>query len=63
VKASIKSEIFTSQFGQLEGLKVRAEWDPSINKALSFLPEAQTLEEHARVVVAQRNGVPSTTPQ
>jgi len=63
VKASIKSEIFTSQFGQLEGLKVRAEWDPSINKALGFLPEAQALEDHARVVVAERTGTRSNTPQ
>ena len=46
VKASIKSELFTSQFGQLEGLKVRAEWDPQINKALTFMPEAQALENH-----------------
>jgi carboxyl-terminal processing protease len=48
VKASIKSELFTSQFGQLEGLKVRAEWDPQISKAISFIPEAQALEEHAK---------------
>src|ERR1700723_3752983 len=33
IKESIKSELFTSQFGQLEGLKVRAEWDPQIAKA------------------------------
>jgi carboxyl-terminal processing protease len=47
VKASIKSELFTSQFGQIEGAKVRADWDPMIQKGLSFLPEAQTLEDHA----------------
>src|SRR6185312_13384674 len=38
VKASIKSELFTSQFGQSEGIRVRAEWDPQINKALTFMP-------------------------
>jgi len=38
LKASIKSELFTSQFGQMEGLKVRAGWDPQIAKALAFLP-------------------------
>jgi len=43
IKTSIRSELFTSQFGQLEGLKVRAEWDPQIAKALTFLPEAQAL--------------------
>ena len=46
IKASIKSELFTSQFGQNEGLRVRAEWDPQINKALTFMPEAQALEDH-----------------
>jgi carboxyl-terminal processing protease len=47
IKASIKSELFTSQFGQNEGLRVRAEWDPQINKALTFMPEAQALEDHS----------------
>ena len=46
VKESIKSDLFTSQFGQQEGLKVRAEWDPQIVKALTYLPQAQALEEH-----------------
>jgi carboxyl-terminal processing protease len=49
VKESIKSELFTSQFGQLEGFKVRAQWDPQIVKAITFLPEAQTLEDHSRI--------------
>ena len=47
VKESIKAELFTSQFGQNEGQKVRAEWDPQIVKALSFMPQAQALEEHS----------------
>jgi len=46
IKANIKSELFTSQFGQTEGMRVRAEWDPQIAKALTFLPEAQALEDH-----------------
>jgi len=46
VKESIKSELFTSQFGQLEGLKVRAEWDPQIAKAIGYLSAAQALEDH-----------------
>jgi carboxyl-terminal processing protease len=46
VKESIKSDLFTSQFGQVEGQKVRAEWDPQIQKALGFLPQAQALEEN-----------------
>ena len=54
----IKSEIFTSQFGQVEGLKVRAEWDPQISKALTFMPQAQALEDRlksgAKTNIAQR---------
>jgi carboxyl-terminal processing protease len=49
IKENIKRELFTSQFGQLEGLKVTAEWDPQIAKAITFLPEAQTLEDHSKV--------------
>ena len=49
IKESIKSELFISQFGQLEGLKVRAQWDPQIAKAITFLPEAQTLEDHSKL--------------
>jgi carboxyl-terminal processing protease len=49
VKANIKRELFTSQFGQLEGLKVAAEWDPQIAKAVTYLPEAQTLENNIKI--------------
>jgi carboxyl-terminal processing protease len=48
VKANIKAEIFTTQFGQAEGLKVRASWDPMISKALDYLPQAQALETAAK---------------
>ena len=44
IKANIKAELFTSQYGQLEGLKVRAQADPEVNKAMTFLPEALALE-------------------
>ncbi len=46
VKESIKAELFTSQFGQMQGQVVRAEWDPQIQKALTFMPQAQSLEEN-----------------
>jgi carboxyl-terminal processing protease len=46
IKESIKSDLFTSQFGQLEGYKVRIESDPQVQKAISFLPEAEALENH-----------------
>jgi carboxyl-terminal processing protease len=46
VKMRIKSELFTSQFGLTEGEKIRADWDPQIKKALTFMPEALALEQH-----------------
>jgi carboxyl-terminal processing protease len=54
IKANIKAEIFTSQFGQTEGLKVRAAWDPMINKAIDYLPQAQALEDRAKQTETQR---------
>lgn len=46
IKNSIKAELMTFQFGQTEGMKVRAGWDPQIQKALTYMPEALALEEH-----------------
>jgi carboxyl-terminal processing protease len=48
IKSNIKAELFTAQFGQLEGLKVRAETDPEISKALTFMPEALALEDRTK---------------
>jgi carboxyl-terminal processing protease len=45
IKSNIKAELFTSQFGQAQGLQVRAETDPEINKAVTFMPEALALED------------------
>jgi carboxyl-terminal processing protease len=53
IKGNIKAELFTAQFGQLEGLKVRVETDPEIGKAISFMPEAVALEN--RTVKSQQN--------
>jgi carboxyl-terminal processing protease len=50
LKASIKDKIVTIQFGQLQGLRTLADWDPQIQKALTFLPEAQALEDHAHKI-------------
>jgi carboxyl-terminal processing protease len=67
LKANIKKEIVTIQFGQLEGLRVMADWNPTIQKALTFLPEAQALEDHAHKVDQEkamaRNSSASTNPQ
>ena len=54
VKVNLKENIITSQFGQQQGLRVMADWDPMIQKALTFLPEAQALEDTAHKVLAQK---------
>jgi len=58
VRSNIKSEVFVDAFGQEEGLKVRAESDPEVIKALDLLPQAKQLAENARRVIAAR-----TSPQ
>jgi len=55
LRYSIKSEVFVDQFGQDEGLKIRAENDPQIIKALDLLPQARALEDHAKQVIAEHN--------
>jgi carboxyl-terminal processing protease len=59
VKANIKSEIFVDSFGQQEGLKVRAETDPQIIRALELLPQAKQLAEGARKIIADRTQHPA----
>ena len=54
VKISIREKILTIQFGVTQGLRVRADWDPSIQKALTYLPEAQALEDTAHRVLTQK---------
>jgi carboxyl-terminal processing protease len=54
LKASIKDKIMAIQFGESDGLRVRADWDPMIQKALTFLPEAQALEDNAHKVLTQK---------
>jgi carboxyl-terminal processing protease len=54
LKISIKDKIFTIQFGEIEGLRSRADWDPEIQKALTYLPEAQALEDHVHKVLAEK---------
>jgi carboxyl-terminal processing protease len=54
LKTNIKADIITTQLGQTEGLKIRADWDPMIQKALTLLPQAQALEENAKRVMTQK---------
>jgi len=62
LKISIKDKIYTIQFGQEQGLRTRADWDPMIQKALTYLPEAQALEDHAHKVLVQKAEARSETP-
>ncbi|MDE1155423.1 MAG: S41 family peptidase [Acidobacteriaceae bacterium] len=55
VKTSIKAELFTAQFGQMQGMAVRVNWDPQIAKALTYMPEAQALFEHKAFPAASGN--------
>jgi carboxyl-terminal processing protease len=63
VKSNIKAELFTSAYGQQQGLRVRAEWDPMIKKALDLLPQAGQLEQHAIQAMAQRHTVATAGQQ
>jgi carboxyl-terminal processing protease len=54
VKIRIKEKIFTIQFGQLEGLRTLADWDPMIQKAVGYLPEAQALENTLHKVQTEK---------
>jgi carboxyl-terminal processing protease len=65
IKVNVKDSVLTSQYGSVTGLRVLADWDPMIQKALTFLPEAQTLEDNSHKIQAQkaqaRNETPATT--
>jgi carboxyl-terminal processing protease len=63
IKARIKKDIVTIQAGQLQGLRVVADWDPEIQKALTFMPEAQALEDNAHKVLAEKAQARSNAPQ
>jgi len=61
IKARIKSELFVSEFGQQEGLKVSAETDPEVTRALELMPQAKALAENARRVIAEKAAARSAT--
>jgi carboxyl-terminal processing protease len=54
IRTRIKSEIFLDTFGQIEGLRVSAEADPLVTKALELMPKAKELAENARKINAER---------
>jgi len=61
IKSQIKTEIFIAQFGQQEGLRVRAETDPQVLSALNLLPKAKELADNAKHILAQRTAAGATT--
>lgn len=54
VKTRIKEKVATIAFGQLQGLRTLADWDPMIQKAITYLPEAQALEDNAHKVLTEK---------
>lgn len=65
LKMNIKSSIMTSQFSEQAGLRVRADWDPMIAQALTYLPQAATLEQTAEKIdlekqTTAKNSSPAT---
>jgi len=54
LKAHIKDKIVTIEFGQLQGLRTLADYDPEIQKALGFMPQAQALEDNAHKVMTEK---------
>jgi len=48
LKDSIKLDLFNVQFGQNESMRVRAATDPEVQKALTFLPQAQALLDQSK---------------
>jgi len=56
IRSNIKAEILVDAYGQDEGMKVRAESDPEVQKGLELLPQAKALADSAKRIVAEHNG-------
>ncbi len=63
VRSNIKAELFVNEFGSQEGLKVHAETDPTVQKALDLLPKAKELADNAKKTIAQRSNARMTAQQ
>jgi carboxyl-terminal processing protease len=59
VRSNVRAEIVIDTSGQQEGMKVRAESDTEVQKALELLPKAKELADNARRIIAERNGARS----
>jgi carboxyl-terminal processing protease len=54
IKQTIKSEVFTSVYGSNDGYEVELERDPQVDKAVESLPQARTLYQDVRRIIAER---------
>ncbi len=63
IKSNIKAELFINEFGQQEGMRVHAETDPEVEKALDLLPQAKQLADNAKKTIAQHNNARLTAQQ
>jgi len=63
IKSNIKAELFINEFGQQEGMRVHAETDPEVQKALDLMPQAKQLAENARKTIAQHNNARLTAQE
>ncbi len=63
IRANIRAELFINEFGQQEGMRVHADSDPEVQKALDLLPQAKQLADNAKKVVAQHNNARLTAQQ
>jgi carboxyl-terminal processing protease len=63
IRSNIKAELFINEFGQQEGMRVHAETDPEVQKALDLLPQAKQLADNAKRVIAQHNNARLTAQQ
>jgi carboxyl-terminal processing protease len=54
IKSRIKESITDIDFGEQAGLRTRYDGDPMVQKALTYMPEAQALEDNAHKVLAEK---------
>ncbi len=54
LQSHIKQEIITIWFGEKDGLRALANWDPELQKAIGFMPKAEALEVRVQKVMAEK---------
>ena len=54
IAANIEEEVDTIWFGELNGLRTYTNWDPILQKAITYLPQAEALEINAQKVMAAK---------